>query len=221
MRQQRARSDEQKRERRDAILEAALAMYERDPSFGAFTMGALAEAAGLAKGTLYLYFRTKEELFLALVGRLFDDWFDEVDGRLDRARGEWTPEHAAKVLLESVDGRETLVRLLSILPAIVEQNVEPEAAFAYKARVLARSVETGARLERLLPFLRAGEGARLLVRLHALVIGVWQLADPSPVIRRVLEREGLEGARVDFAPELGAILRALLHGMEREAAEGG
>ena len=220
MRRQRARSDEQKRERKDAILEAALTMYERDPSFGAFTMGALAEAAGLAKGTLYLYFRTKEELFLALVGRLFDDWFDEVDGRLDRARGEWTPEHAAGVLLESVAGRETLVRLLSILPVIVEQNVEPDAAYCYKAHVLARSAETGARLERCLAFLRAGEGARLLVRLHALVIGVWQLADPSPVIRQVLEREGMEGARVDFAPELRAMLRALLHGMEREA-EGG
>src|SRR5215213_2905584 len=188
---QRARSDEEKRERREAILGTALAMYERDPSFAAFTMAALAEEAGLAKGTPYLYFRTKEELFLALVGRLFGEWFDEVDARLERGRGAWTAERAAEVALASIRGRTTLARLLSILPAIVERNVE-----------------TGARLEARLPFLAAGEGARLLVHLHALVIGVWQLAEPSPVIRRVMETPELAPARVDFEEDLRLLITA-------------
>ena len=217
---QRARSDEEKRERRGAIMDTALAMYGRDPSFAGFTMAALAKEAGLAKGTLYLYFRTKEELFLALVGRLFEEWFDEVDGRLERGRGAWTAERAAEVVLESIRGRTTLARLLSILPAIVEQNVEMEAALEFKRRVLERSVETGARLEARLPFLAAGQGARLLVHLHALVIGVWQLAEPSPVIRRVLEQPGMEAARVDFERDLRTLLLALLHGMERESGGG-
>ena len=216
----RARSDDEKRERRDAILETALAMYERDPSFSAFTMADLAREAGLAKGTLYLYFRHKEEVFLTLVGTLFEEWFDDVDGRLERGRGEWTAERAAEVLLESIRGRTTLARLLAILPAIVEQNVEIDAAQAYKRRVLERSVETGGRLEGRLDFLRPGQGGRLLVHLHALVIGMWQLAEPSPVIRKVMEQPGMEPARVDFERDLHAVLLALLHGMEREAAAG-
>lgn len=216
----RARSDEDKRERREAILSTALGMYERDPSFGAFTMAALAAEAGLAKGTLYLYFRTKEEVFLALVERLFGEWFADVDARLERGEGTWTAAEGAAVLLESVRGRLTLVRLLVIQGVIVEQNVEHDAALAYKRAVLERMAATGSLLERRLPFLPEDGGARLLLHLHALVTGLWQLAEPSPVIRRVLDEPGMEAARVDFERELGVLLRAVLEGMERrESAE--
>jgi AcrR family transcriptional regulator len=215
----RARSDEDKQERRIAILTTAWRMYTRDPSFAAFTMAALAKQAGLAKGTLYLYFRTKEELFLALLENGFDAWFDVLDARLDAAGAEWTPEDAADVIVRSIRGRETLARLLSILPTIVEHNVDYDAALRFKRQVMRRAEVTGHRLEARLPFLRPGEGARLLVHLHALVIGVWQLAEPSPVIRRVMETPELAPARVDFEEDLRFLLVTLLAGMRTAAAE--
>jgi AcrR family transcriptional regulator len=214
----RARSDEDKQERRNAILGTAWRMYTREPSFAAFTMGALARQAGLAKGTLYLYFRTKEELFLALLENGFDAWFDVIDARLEGARGEWTPDDAARVVVHTIRGRETLARLLSILPTIVEHNVEHDAALRFKRQVLRRAETTGQRLEARLPFLRPGEGARFLVHLHALVIGVWQLAEPSAVIRRVMQAPELAPARVDFEEDLRFLLATLLTGM-RTAAE--
>lgn len=214
----RARSDEDKQERRNAILTTAWRMYTRDPSFSAFTMQALAKQAGLAKGTLYLYFRTKEELFLALLENGFDAWFDVLDARLDASGAEWAPEDAAEVIVRSIRGRETLPRLLSILPTIVEHNVDYDAALRFKRQVMRRAEVTGHRLEARLPFLRPGEGARLLVHLHALVIGVWQLAEPSPVIRRVMETPELAPARVDFEEDLRFLLVTLLSGM-RTAAE--
>ncbi|HEX8391650.1 MAG TPA: TetR family transcriptional regulator [Longimicrobium sp.] len=213
----RARSDEAKAERRQEILNTARDMYEAEPSFPAFTMAALAGRAGLAKGTLYLYFRTKEELFLALLDRLFEDWFDDVDARLGGG-GEWTPTQAADALAASVRGRETLARLLSILPTVVEHNVDFDAALRFKQRSLQRAAGTGALLERRLGWMKPGEGARFLVHLHALVIGVWQLAEPSAVIRRVMERPEMEPARVDFERDLRRILASLLMGMRAEAA---
>lgn len=215
---QRARSGEAKQERRDAILETALGMYERDPRFAAFTMAALAKEAGLAKGTLYLYFRAKEELFLALLERLFGEWFDDVDGRLERGRAPWTGEAVAALLARSAAERPTLVRLLAIQGSILEENVEREAALAFKTRVMERTAATGAALEARLPWLGEGGGARLLVRLHALVVGLWQMAEPAAVIRGVLTAAGLEGARVDFARELDEVLRLLLAGTEHGAA---
>lgn len=209
----RARSDEDKQERREAILATAAAMYARDPSFAAFTMAALAGEAGLAKGTLYLYFRTKEELFLALLETGFDAWFDDVDARLDGAAGEWSPDDAADALVRSIRGRETLARLLSIMPAIVEHNVDFDAALRFKRRVMHRAAQTGPRLEARLPWLRPGEGARFLVHLHALVIGVWQLAEPSAVIRRVMNDPELAPARVDFEADLRFLVATLLRGM--------
>jgi hypothetical protein len=52
------------------------------------------------------------------------------------------------------------------------------------------------------------------VHLHTLVIGVWQLAEPSPVIRRVMESPELAPARVDFEQDLRFLLAALLRGMQ-------
>ncbi|HEU0300741.1 MAG TPA: TetR family transcriptional regulator [Longimicrobium sp.] len=213
----RARSEDEKTERRNAILATAWRMYTREPSFAAFTMAALAREAGLAKGTLYLYFRTKEELFLALLENGFGAWFDSMDRRLDDGHGEWTPERVADVVLASIAGRETLARLLSILPGIVEHNVEFDAALRFKRQVMHRAEVTGHRLEARLPFLRAGQGARFLVHLHALVIGVWQLAQPSPVIRRVMETPELAPARVDFEEDLRLLITALLKGMRADA----
>ncbi|HEU0016422.1 MAG TPA: TetR family transcriptional regulator [Longimicrobium sp.] len=214
----RARSREAKNERYDAILDAALAMYERNPSFEAFTMAGLAGEVGLAKGTLYLYFRTKEAVFLGLLYDLFGAWFEDLDARLAQDADEWTPEQAAAELVDSMRGQETLLRLLSILPAIVEQNVELDVALHFKREVMAWAAATGPLLEQRLPFLAAGQGARFLVHLHALVIGVWQLAEPSPVIRQVMERPELAPARVQFGPDLRRLVMLHLKGLREEAS---
>ena len=71
----RAISDDAKRVRRQFILATADQLLRRD-GFDAFTMNRLAAAANLAKGTLYLYFATREELVLALYRDLHDGWMN-------------------------------------------------------------------------------------------------------------------------------------------------
>ena len=69
----RARSDDAKRARRQFILATADQLL-RHEGFDAFTMNKLAAATDLAKGTLYLYFATREELVLALYTDLHVGW---------------------------------------------------------------------------------------------------------------------------------------------------
>ena len=71
----RARSDDAKRARRQFILATADQLLRCD-GFDAFTMNKLAVASGFAKGTLYLYFATREELVLALYTDLHDGWIN-------------------------------------------------------------------------------------------------------------------------------------------------
>ena len=72
---QRARSETAKLEREDWILTATDILL-RQTGYDFMTMQAVAKAAGLAKGTLYLYFTSRESLVLAVYGRLFDRWID-------------------------------------------------------------------------------------------------------------------------------------------------
>ncbi len=62
----RARTEQAKRERREALLLAALdEFFER--GFSAARMDDIAARAGFSKGTIYLYFNSKEDLFEVLV----------------------------------------------------------------------------------------------------------------------------------------------------------
>jgi AcrR family transcriptional regulator len=61
-----ARDKDGRAERREAILEAALAEFSAR-GFAAARLDDIARRAGVAKGTLYLYFRDKETLFKELV----------------------------------------------------------------------------------------------------------------------------------------------------------
>ncbi len=62
----RARSDSDKEERRTLLLNAALDEFD-EKGFSQARMDDIAKRAGIAKGTLYLYFDSKDALFEALV----------------------------------------------------------------------------------------------------------------------------------------------------------
>ena len=72
---QRARSETAKSEREDSIITVTEILL-RQSGYDSMTMQAVATAAGLAKGTLYLYFTSRESLVLAVYSRLFDRWID-------------------------------------------------------------------------------------------------------------------------------------------------
>src|SRR5678816_511085 len=78
---QRAIQASDKQERHAAILDAAerllIGSPERVPN-----VAEVADEAGLAKGTVYLYFPSKEELLLALHERNIDGFFAALIARL-------------------------------------------------------------------------------------------------------------------------------------------
>ena len=63
----------------------------RREGFDAFTMNKLAAAADLAKGTLYLYFATREELVLAIYTDLHDGWINRF---IAAEKQKVTPDYA-------------------------------------------------------------------------------------------------------------------------------
>jgi AcrR family transcriptional regulator len=57
------RREREKIERRESILRAAIQVYDKE-GYHAITMEKIAEAAELSRATLYLYFKTKDEIFI-------------------------------------------------------------------------------------------------------------------------------------------------------------
>jgi AcrR family transcriptional regulator len=65
--------------RRQRILEAATTVFARK-GYRHTSVADIIEAAGIARGTFYLYFQSKEEIFLALIDR----WFEDTTRRLEQ-----------------------------------------------------------------------------------------------------------------------------------------
>lgn len=214
----RARSDSEKTERRAAIVAAARSLFA-ETDYAAVRMAEVAGRAGLAKGTVFLYFPTKESLFLAVLQDLLAAWFVEVEAAL-AASGRWDASRVARTIAASLAGQRRLVELLALLSGVIERNVEVEEVARFKEWLLVRLAAAGAALERRLPWLRASEGARLWLHIDAAIVGLHQLAEPGPIARLALMRPHLHPLAVDFGEELTALLSSLLLGHEVAAKQG-
>ncbi len=181
-------------------------------------MSDVANRAGLAKGTTYLYFKTKEELLLALLLRELEAWFNHLDTAL-QARERWSPKKLARLIAESLRERVTLRRLMVIQASILEHNITPEVALEFKQFLLKHATTTSAALESRLSFLEPFDGVFVLKTLNALVIGLDQLSDPSAVAQKVLEQPGMNVLKVDFETHLRQALEAVLNGMKHRKGE--
>jgi AcrR family transcriptional regulator len=67
-------------ERRHQILNAAEGVFTQKGIDDA-RMDDIAEQTGLSKGTLYLYFKSKEDLVIAILDRIFEGVFDQLEAR--------------------------------------------------------------------------------------------------------------------------------------------
>jgi AcrR family transcriptional regulator len=207
----RARSTDQKEQRRGGILAAArAALAGAEPAMA--TMDALAAATGLAKGTLYLYFRTKEEVYLAVLREDLGAWLDEVEAAPPPAGAAGL----AAALVKGLRERPVMTWLLARLATILEANLDVETARSFKLWIAGRIETAGSRLAGAVPGAAPATGTRLCLWIFALLVGIHQLAHPAPTVARVIgETPELCGLRVDFAGELEAALTALIGGMVR------
>lgn len=202
----------EKSERRSAIVSAAETLLHRDPA-ATFSVEALARCAGLAKGTVYLYFRTREEVLLALHERQLHTLFDVLARALERPRAD--ARSVVRAGLRHHAGHPEFYPLAGSCRTMLDTKIGAEAALAFHLGLAQRLATLGARVEKLYPALRPGEGAALLVNSYALIIGLWQQADIPVVLRKAMQRPDLKVFRMNFETQLERALLDLWEAAER------
>jgi len=115
----RAVTDAQKQFRRKEILSGARRYFET-VGYESFSMAQLASQLGIVKGTLYLYFPTKEAIILALFGRALEDWSEAMKARLAKPI---TDQQFLKAFYDTAMADPILVPLLIRLQHVIEHNV--------------------------------------------------------------------------------------------------
>jgi len=206
----RAVSAEDKLERRNEILDAAQRLFHENPE-GFGSMDALAEAARVGKGTLYLYFRSKEEVLVALHERNAGEFFATLLERIER-----DPAFDLERMIELVTDRLLASPVFPRVGSLVCGNLErmPENAVRQFKGTIAHGHELiGPRIDRALG-LADGEGARLMQYSYALMLGLWHITCSHTATAEL----GGDGVLLsDYATEVRRALRHLWVGAKQIA----
>lgn len=199
----------EERELRSAqLLDAAVSLWLRNPE-RIPSVAEVAEHAGIAKGAIYLYFKSKEDLLLAVHERQIAVFFDAV---VARARSDVPMgfgdimELASRHLVEP----PMFLPLATLIAGLRHKGVTPEIGQEFERRMAER-------LRLLCRHFRLPDelsGVRLLMRSFALILGLWQLMGSekpmcvSPEVSAML--------LPDYPSELHAALSALWQGTFNE-----
>ena len=123
--------DELARARRDEIVNACAELYET-MSFRDITLKEIGQRTSFTRTSIYNYFQTREEIFLALFQREYEDWTHDL--LLLRCSHEaMTAEEFACALAETLARRERLLKLMSMNLYDMEGNSRIENLVAFKA----------------------------------------------------------------------------------------
>ncbi|MEV1091675.1 TetR/AcrR family transcriptional regulator [Streptomyces microflavus] len=214
----RARSEEQRAVRRQAILDTAAAMLTELP-VAQVSLNELSRRVGLAKSNVLRYFESREAVLLELLGSAQRDWLAGLSEEFATAVDDAAPvaeraDRVAAVLADSLAARPVLCDLISAQAAVLERNVSAEVAAEYKRAAIANVMELGRLIGERVPELDAHRAGRVAAGTLLVTGAIWTHAQPSAAMLAAYEADPqLATLRLDFTATLREMLQVLLAGV--------
>ena len=117
-------------QRREEIVGACEQLYQT-MSFKDITLKEIGNVTSFSRPTIYNYFHTKEEIFLALFEREYDRWNADLEAILNSDQ-QHSREQLADHIARSLEQRAQLLRLLSMNNYDMEENSREELLTSFK-----------------------------------------------------------------------------------------
>ena len=116
--------------RREEIINACEELYKKE-NFKDITIKQIGEKTTFSRTSIYNYFQTKEEIFLALFKREYEIWTNDLN-QMYEENSTMTKEIFADKLAKTVAKRKNLLKLLSMNMYDMEENSRMEELIEFK-----------------------------------------------------------------------------------------
>lgn len=206
----RAVLEKDKLSKRTSIIHAAASLLQKK-DWSELSMDEVAKRAKIAKGTLYLYFPTKEDLCLRIHSADYESWFMDLHEFLSK-----TPKMDANIFsnwfVNSMDRHTRFLKLLPIVPTILEKNASIQTIREFKSNLKTQISSVLPLLIKYFPFFKEQSGFLFLMQCHALAVGSWSHGFPSNQVKEAVKDTELEIFILDYKKFLEMSILTLLKG---------
>ena len=200
--------------RRNEIINACAKLY-KTMSFKDITIKDIGSATSFTRTSIYNYFQTKEEIFLALLQQEYEAWVADLE-RLTAAYDALSAARLAEELALSLERRALLLKLMCMNNYDMEANSSDERLAAFK-RVYGASLMA---LDRCLihfrPEMTAPQRESFLYAFLPFVYGIYPYTSVTPKQERAMQTAQVPFVHHSIYELVVNCLRHLLHDEKKE-----
>ena len=164
-------SEELTNARKEEIIDACASLYETK-SFRDITIRDIGEKTSFTRTSIYNYYHSKEEIFLALLRREHEAWTEDLNG-ISRQYGKLSAEEFADKLARSLERRGCMLKLMSMNIYDMEVNSRLENLADFKKSYANALQAVTCCLERFFPSMTADNIQEFLYALFPFLFGVY------------------------------------------------
>ena len=178
-------------QRREEIICACEKLYQT-MSFKEITLREIGNETSFSRPTIYNYFHTKEEIFLALYELEYRRWNEDLE-KIMEANDSLTRTQVAEKIAHSLEKREQLLKLLSMNNYDMEANSRLELLTTFKAAYGQSMTNIRSILSKFCPEISKEEQQDFIYIFYPFMFGIYPYA-------KVTEKQSaaMKGAQVDY-----------------------
>lgn len=213
---QRARSEEQRDVRRQAILSTTAGMLTEMP-VAQVSLNDLSRRVGLAKSNVLRYFDSREAILLELLDAETHEWVADVD---EQVVGADSMPLAKRIDLvtgataSTLAARPVLCDLMHAQSGVLERNVSVEAVLRHKYATQQMAVEFVRILTTVVPELGTDDAEEVVVTLLLVAAAAWPYAQPGEALAAAYAQDPTVGAmHRDFTTLVQRTLTLTIRGL--------
>ncbi|ORV88472.1 transcriptional regulator [Mycobacterium interjectum] len=215
---QRARTEENKRQRAAALVEAARSLAV-EAGVASVTLTAVAGRAGIHYSAVRRYFTSHKEVLLHLAAEGWARWSNTVCAELAEP-GPMSPARVAETLASGLVADPLFCDLLANLHLHLEHEVEIERVVEIRRSIAVAAVSLADAIERALPVLGRSGAFDTLIAAYSLASAFWHIANPPERLTDAYaeEPDALPPEwNIEFASALTRVLTATCIGLVSES----
>ena len=198
--------------RKEEIIAACRKLYET-MSFKEITLKEIGQQTSFTRTSIYNYFETKEEIFLALFAQEYEYFSQDLD-RLCEQNETLTLDELASALAHALERRPLMLKLLSMNMYDMEANSRMERLVAFKTAYGASKDALDRCLKRFVPALDEKGRQTFLYAFLPFVYGLYPYTMVTEKQKQAMQEAGISYVYMSTYDMAYDFIRTLLGGLQ-------